>query len=140
MSQTQFYGTGRRKTAVARVFLRPGTGRIQVNGKTVSEYFNRGDHRVAAVQPLSLLEVGEKFDVYATVKGGGITGQAEAMRHGVALALVNYDEDGSTDSEGALGYRQQLRRAGFVTRDARKVERKKLGRRKARKSEQYSKR
>lgn len=140
MSQVQFYATGRRKTAVARVFLRPGTGRVQVNGKTVNEYFNRGDHRVAALQPLALLEVGEKFDIFATVKGGGITGQAEAVRHGVAWALVNYDEDGSTDSEGALGYRQQLRRAGYVTRDARKVERKKLGHKKARKSEQYSKR
>ncbi len=141
MSQAQsFYGTGRRKSSVARVFLKAGSGRIQINNATLDKYFDRQTHRITVVSPLDLLEVSEKFDIYATVAGGGITGQAEALRHGIARALLNYDENDTVDTEGALGYRAQLRRAGFLTRDAREVERKKLGRKKARKSEQYSKR
>jgi len=141
MSQVQpFYGTGRRKTSVARVFMKPGTGRVEINSKTLDTYFGRETHRITVKQPLDLLEINDKFDVYATVTGGGITGQAEALRHGIARALINYDEGDSAEGEGALGYRGLLRQAGYVTRDARKVERKKLGHKKARKSEQYSKR
>jgi small subunit ribosomal protein S9 len=141
MSQAQsFYGTGRRKSSVARVFLKAGTGAIKINNSELEKYFCRETHRMTVKMPLDLLEISEKFDVFATVTGGGITGQAEALRHGIARALVCYDENDIVAEEGALGYRSSLRRAGWLTRDARKVERKKLGRKKARKSEQYSKR
>ncbi|MCC6134209.1 MAG: 30S ribosomal protein S9 [Candidatus Contendobacter sp.] len=130
MAQTQHYGTGRRKTATARVFLRPGTGNILVNQRPLDEYFGRETSRMVVHQALEVVDFKEKFDIYATVKGGGITGQAGAIRHGITRALLEYDES----------LRPTLRKAGFVTRDAREVERKKVGLRKARRATQYSKR
>lgn len=124
------YGTGRRKTSAARVFLRPGTGNISINGRTLDTYFGRETARMVVRQPLQLVEMADKLDVTITVEGGGISGQAGAIRHGIARALIEYDE----------ALRSSLRRAGFVTRDAREVERKKVGLRKARKRPQYSKR
>lgn len=124
------YGTGRRKTSTARVFLSAGSGNITVNGKTLDEYFGRETSRMVVRQPLELLEVANKFDIYVTVKGGGISGQAGAIRHGITRALIESDET----------LKASLRTAGFVTRDARQVERKKLGLRKARKRPQFSKR
>jgi small subunit ribosomal protein S9 len=130
MSATQYYGTGRRKTATARVFLRPGTGAITINDRSIEVYFGRETARMIVRQPLELTETLEKFDVFITVKGGGGFGQAGAIRHGVTRALMEYDET----------LRPALRKAGFVTRDAREVERKKVGLRKARKRPQFSKR
>lgn len=130
MSATQNYGTGRRKTATARVFLRPGTGKISINDRALDTFFGRETARTVVRQPLELTETLEKFDVYVTVAGGGVSGQAGAIRHGITRALIEYDE----------GYRSSLRKAGYVTRDAREVERKKVGLRKARKRPQYSKR
>ena len=130
MSATQNYGTGRRKTATARVFLRPGTGKISINDRALDTFFGRETARMVVRQPLELTETLEKFDVYVTVAGGGVSGQAGALRHGITRALIEYDE----------GYRSSLRKAGYVTRDAREVERKKVGLRKARKRPQYSKR
>ncbi|MDX9686069.1 MULTISPECIES: 30S ribosomal protein S9 [Halopseudomonas] len=130
MSVTQNYGTGRRKTATARVFLRPGTGNISINNRTIEQFFGRETARMVVRQPLELTGNTEKFDVYVTVQGGGISGQAGAIRHGITRALMEYDET----------LRSELRKAGFVTRDAREVERKKVGLRKARKRPQYSKR
>ena len=124
------YGTGRRKTAAARVFLKPGTGNITVNDRPLDEFFGRETGRMIVRQPLELVQLTNKFDITVTVAGGGITGQAGAIRHGITRALMEYD--------GEL--RKQLRVAGFVTRDAREVERKKVGRRKARRGPQYSKR
>ncbi len=124
------YGTGRRKTSTARVFLSAGSGNITVNGKTLDEYFGRETSRMVVRQPLELLEVASKFDIYVTVKGGGISGQAGAIRHGITRALIESDDT----------LKPSLRAAGFVTRDARQVERKKLGLRKARKRPQFSKR
>ncbi|WP_290578883.1 30S ribosomal protein S9 [Ketobacter sp.] len=124
------YGTGRRKTAAARVFLKPGSGNISINGRSLDQYFGRETARMVVRQPLELVEVGDKFDVYVTVKGGGGSGQAGAIRHGITRALMEYDET----------LRATLRKAGFVTRDAREVERKKVGLRKARKRPQFSKR
>jgi small subunit ribosomal protein S9 len=126
----QYYGTGRRKTSTARVFLRAGTGNITVNTLPLDEYFGRETSRMIVRQPLELTELLEKFDVLVTVKGGGDTGQSGAIRHGLTRALMEYD--------GTL--RPALRKAGFVTRDARMVERKKVGFRKARKKPQFSKR
>ena len=130
MSATQNYGTGRRKTATARVFLRPGTGRISINNRTLENFFARETARMMVRQPLELTDTLEKFDIMVTVAGGGASGQAGAMRHGITRALMDYDET----------LRPELRKAGFVTRDAREVERKKVGLRKARKRPQYSKR
>ena len=130
MAITQNYGTGRRKTSTARVFLRPGSGQITINGKALDDYFGRQTSRMVVRQPLELVEMVEKFDVMITVEGGGASGQAGAIRHGITRALVEYDENLKGD----------LRRAGYVTRDAREVERKKVGLRKARKRPQYSKR
>ena len=130
MSTTQYYGTGRRKTSTARVFLRAGTGSITVNGRSLDEFFGRETARMIVRQPLELTENLEKFDVYVTVKGGGGNGQAGAIRHGITRALMDYDET----------LRPALREAGYVTRDARMVERKKVGLRKARKKPQFSKR
>ncbi|MFW6041522.1 MAG: 30S ribosomal protein S9 [Guyparkeria sp.] len=130
MAMTQNYGTGRRKTSSARVFLRPGTGKININGKSLEDFFGRETAQMVVRQPLELLEVGDKFDVVATVAGGGPSGQAGAVRHGLTRALMDYDES----------LRPKLREAGFVTRDARQVERKKVGLRKARRSVQFSKR
>lgn len=130
MSLNQNYGTGRRKTATARVFLRPGNGQITVNAKPLDVYFGRRTARMVVRQPLELLKVVNSFDVYVTVKGGGPSGQAGAIRHGITRALIEYD----------TANKEALRRAGYVTRDAREVERKKVGLRKARKRPQYSKR
>lgn len=130
MSVTQYYGTGRRKTATARVFVTQGNGNITVNSKTLDAFFGREVARMIVRQPLELLDVSGKFDIKATVTGGGSFGQAGAIRHGLTRALIEYDE----------ANRQPLRKAGFVTRDAREVERKKVGLRKARKRPQYSKR
>ena len=124
------YGTGRRKTATARVYLKPGTGRITVNARPVDEFFGRETGRMIVRQPLEVAQLTDKFDIQAHVSGGGITGQAGAIRHGITRALIEYDEN----------LRRPLRAAGFVTRDAREVERKKVGRRKARRGPQYSKR
>ena len=130
MATTQNYGTGRRKTSTARVFLRPGSGQISINGKGLDDYFGRQTSRMVVRQPLELVDMVEKFDVTITVEGGGASGQAGAIRHGITRALVEYDENLKGD----------LRRAGYVTRDAREVERKKVGLRKARKRPQFSKR
>ncbi len=130
MAESYSYGTGRRKTSAARVFMRPGSGRIIVNGRPVEEYFGRETARMIIRQPLEVAGVVDRFDIRVTVKGGGASGQAGAIRHGVARALVEYDES----------LRPNLRRAGFMTRDAREVERKKVGLRKARKRPQFSKR
>ena len=124
------YGTGRRKTSAARVFLKPGSGKITVNDRPLDEFFGRETGRMIVRQPLELVQLANKFDISATVSGGGITGQAGAIRHGITRALIEYDEE----------LRKPLRVAGFVTRDAREVERKKVGRRKARRGTQYSKR
>ena len=124
------YGTGRRKTSTARVFLERGNGDITINGRPLDEYFGRETARMVVRQPFEAVEMAGQFDVRATVKGGGGTGQAGAIRHGIARALIEYDET----------LRRPLRQAGFVTRDARKVERKKIGLHKARKRPQYSKR
>jgi len=126
----QFLGTGRRKTSVARVFLRPGKGVITVNGRKIEDYFKRGTSRKTVCEPLELVGKIDFFDVLVNVQGGGNTGQAGAVRHGITRALMEFDET----------LRPSLRAAGFVTRDARKVERKKVGLRKARKRPQYSKR
>lgn len=130
MAEPYSYGTGRRKTSTARVFMRPGSGRIIVNGRPIDEYFGRETARMIIRQPLEVADVVDRFDIQVTVKGGGASGQAGAIRHGVARALVEYDEM----------LRPDLRRAGFITRDAREVERKKVGLRKARKRPQFSKR
>ncbi|MCC5855815.1 MAG: 30S ribosomal protein S9 [Idiomarina sp.] len=130
MADTQYYGTGRRKSSTARVFLRPGSGAIKINNRTLEEYFGRETARMVVRQPLELLEVADKFDLHVTVAGGGTTGQAGAIRHGITRALMQYDE----------ALRGDLRKAGYVTRDARKVERKKVGLHKARKRPQFSKR
>ena len=130
MSVSQYYGTGRRKTSTARVFLKNGDGNITVNSKPLDQYFGREVARMIVRQPLELTETNEKFDVNVTVSGGGSFGQAGAIRHGITRALMEYDES----------LRGTLRGAGFVTRDAREVERKKVGLRKARKRPQFSKR
>ncbi len=124
------YGTGRRKTSTARVYLKPGTGKIVINDRTLDEFFGRETGRMIVRQPLEVAQLANKFDVSVQVEGGGITGQAGAIRHGITRALIEYDET----------LRKPLRQAGFVTRDAREVERKKVGRRKARRRPQYSKR
>ncbi|MBL8300629.1 MAG: 30S ribosomal protein S9 [Rhodanobacteraceae bacterium] len=130
MALQQNYGTGRRKTSAARVFLRPGTGNITVNGKTLDTFFGRETARMIVRQPLELLNVTEKFDILVTVEGGGTTGQAGAIRLGISRALTEYDES----------LKSSLRKAGFMTRDAREVERKKVGLHKARRATQFSKR
>ena len=123
-------GTGRRKTSAARVFLRKGSGAIVVNGKPLDEFFGRETSRMIVRQPLELTQMADKFDIQVNVAGGGITGQAGAIRLGIARALVEYDET----------LKAPLRRAGFMTRDARAVERKKVGLHKARRATQFSKR
>ena len=130
MSATQYYGTGRRKTSTARVFLVPGTGKITINNVPLDEYFGRPTARMVVRQPLELVKATEQFDIKVNVDGGGISGQAGAIRHGITRALIKHDEE----------LRAPLREAGFVTRDARVVERKKVGLRKARKRPQFSKR
>jgi len=130
MTNQQHYGTGRRKTSTARVFIKPGSGNISVNNKPLDKFFGRKTAQMIVKQPLELTSLNEKFDVNATVKGGGITGQAGAIRHGLTRAIMSYDE----------ALRPALRKAGFVTRDAREVERKKVGLRKSRRATQFSKR
>jgi len=129
VSQTN-YGTGRRKTAAARVYMKPGSGVITVNNRPLDTFFGRETGRMIVRQPLEAVELVSRFDITVHVEGGGITGQAGAIRHGITRALIEYDES----------LRKTLRVAGFVTRDAREVERKKVGRRKARRGPQYSKR
>lgn len=152
----QNYGTGRRKTSTARVFLRTGKGKIQINEKSLDEYFGRKTARMVVLQALELVDVVDKFDLLVTVKGGGIMGQAGAIRHAITRALIQYDEElnppvtteeeegssgsGSASGSSASSFRRILRKAGYVTRDAREVERKKVGLHKARKRPQYSKR
>jgi small subunit ribosomal protein S9 len=130
MPANEFYGTGRRKTSTARVRLKPGKGAIMINERSLDQFFGRETGRMIVRQPLELAQLVDKFDITVRVAGGGITGQAGAIRHGITRALMAYDE----------GLRKSLRKAGFVTRDAREVERKKVGRRKARRGPQYSKR
>ncbi|WP_213990864.1 30S ribosomal protein S9 [Sodalis sp. dw_96] len=130
MAENQYYGTGRRKSSSARVFIKPGRGNIVINQRSLDQYFGRETARMVVRQPLELIGVVEKFDLFITVSGGGISGQAGAIRHGITRALMQYDES----------LRGELRKAGFVTRDARKVERKKVGLRKARRRPQFSKR
>ncbi|HAS2691914.1 TPA: 30S ribosomal protein S9 [Vibrio cholerae] len=126
MAENQYYGTGRRKSSAARVFIKPGSGNIVINKRSLEEYFGRPTSCMVVKQPLELVDMVEKLDLYITVKGGGISGQAGAIRHGITRALMEYDES--------------LRPAGYVTRDARRVERKKVGLRKARRRPQFSKR
>jgi small subunit ribosomal protein S9 len=130
MAATQYYGTGRRKTSTARVFLRQGRGNISINERPLEQYFGRQVARMIVRQPLELVGLGEKFDIHVSVSGGGSFGQAGAIRHGITRALIEYDET----------LKSTLRQQGYVTRDAREVERKKVGLRKARKRPQYSKR
>ena len=130
MSVTQYYGTGRRKTSTARVYLTSGSGNITVNRRPLDGYFGREVARMIVRQPLELVEMSEKFDITVSVRGGGSFGQAGAIRHGITRALMDYDSE----------LKPTLRKAGFVTRDAREVERKKVGLRKARKKPQFSKR
>jgi small subunit ribosomal protein S9 len=124
------YGTGRRKSSVARVFIKRGTGKIVVNGRPIDEYFNRETGRMIARQPLELTNNATTFDIQVNVDGGGESGQAGAVRHGIARALVDYDET----------LKPALSKGGLITRDAREVERKKVGLRKARRRKQFSKR
>jgi small subunit ribosomal protein S9 len=130
MASTQYYGTGRRKSSSARVFLRSGKGDIIINDQPLDKYFGRETARMVVRQPLECVEMVDKFDILATVAGGGSSGQAGAIRHGITRALLEYDE----------ALRAPLRKAGYVTRDDREVERKKVGLRKARRATQYSKR
>jgi small subunit ribosomal protein S9 len=147
----QYYGTGRRKSSTARVFLKTGTGKITINSLTVDQYFGRETARMVIQQALKAVDMESKFDLQITVRGGGDMGQAGAIRHGITRALINYDEEfaakkpvndatAADDSANDNSYRRILRRLGYVTRDSREVERKKVGHRKARKKEQYSKR
>ncbi|MGQ9736061.1 MAG: 30S ribosomal protein S9 [Thermaceae bacterium] len=126
----QYYGTGRRKTSVARVFLKPGSGNVSVNGQELDEYFQGLVRAVAALEPLQAVDALGRFDAYITVKGGGKSGQIDAIKLGVARALLQYNPD----------LRAKLKPLGFLTRDAREVERKKYGKHKARRAPQYSKR
>ena len=130
MATTKYYGTGRRKSSVARVYLVPGTGKITINKRDIDEYFGLETLKVVVRQPLTATETADKFDVLVNVRGGGYTGQAGAIRHGIARALLNVDAD----------YRPVLKKAGFLTRDPRMKERKKYGLKAARRAPQFSKR
>ena len=130
MASSTFYGTGRRKSSIARVFLTPGTGKITINKKDIDEYFGLETLKIIARQPLEATNMADKFDVIVNVKGGGFTGQAGAIRHGIARALNKYD----------LDLRPTLKKAGYLTRDPRMKERKKYGLKKARRAPQFSKR
>ncbi len=130
MAETQYYATGRRKSSSARVFMRNGSGSIVINGRPIDVFFGRKTAQMIVKQPLDVVNMNDKFDFHITVKGGGNTGQSGAIRHAITRALISYDE----------GLRSPLRKAGFVTRDAREVERKKVGLRKARRATQFSKR
>ncbi len=139
-AQQPLYGTGRRKTSTARVYIKPGNGSITVNQHTLEKYFGRKTSQMIVRQPLEVTNLAGKFDVVVTVKGGGINGQAGAIRHGIARALLKYEREIGADTNAENSIRKLLRKAGHVTRDAREVERKKVGRHKARKGTQYSKR
>lgn len=130
MADNRFYGTGRRKNAIARVWILPGTGAVKINNRELDEYFGKKTLEMIVRQPLELTDSLGKFDVMATVKGGGVTGQAGAVRHGISRALCQADEN----------YRPALKAAGFLTRDPRMKERRKYGLKKARKASQFSKR
>ena len=130
MSEIQYYGTGRRKTATARIFLRPGAGEIEINGRQLDDYLSSEVLKMIVKQPLLLTETAEKFDIYGTVNGGGPSGQAGALRHGIARALIEYNAE----------LRERLKAEGFLTRDPRKKERKKYGQKGARARYQFSKR
>lgn len=130
MAETQYNGTGRRKTSTARVRIIPGKGEIKINNRPLEQYFGRETARMIVRQPLEAVGIGDKFDIIVNVRGGGNSGQAGAIRHGITRALIEYDES----------LRSPLRKAGYVTRDARAVERKKVGLHKARRRPQYSKR
>ena len=130
MAVTQYYGTGRRKSSVARVYLRPGTGKITINKKDIDEYFGQDILKMIIMQPLNVTEAAEKFDVYVNVQGGGYSGQAGAIKHGIARALLNVDP----------ANRSVLKKAGYLTRDPRMKERKKYGLKAARRAPQFSKR
>lgn len=130
MSTQIYYGTGRRKSSAARVYLKKGSGSFTINNRTLEQYFGRETGRMIVHQALQATDMADKFDINVMVKGGGISGQAGAIRHGITRALIQYDES----------LRKPLRQAGFVTRDARQVERKKIGLHKARKRPQFSKR
>lgn len=138
----QYYGTGRRKSAIARVFMRRGKGKITVNDRSLEEYFCRETACMVVMQPLETVDMVNKFDLYITVEGGGVSGQAGAVRLGIAKALVSYDEIGLTKDEEVNpdSFRRKLRKRGLLTRDSRIVERKKVGLHKARRATQYSKR
>ena len=136
--KNSYYGTGHRKTSIAKVTLTPGTGKITVNGRDVEEYFPSKICVMDLSQPLELTNTKEMFDVTATVKGGGYTGQTGAIRHGITKALLEYDSTTPADSENS--FRKILKAAGFITRDPRKKERKKPGLKKARRAPQFSKR
>jgi small subunit ribosomal protein S9 len=129
-AQTQYYGTGRRKTASARVFLRPGSGEVEVNGRSLDSYFPNDIHKMIIKQPLQLTETVDRFDLFVTVEGGGASGQAGAVRHGISRALLEYNVE----------LRERLKAAGLLTRDPRKKERKKFGQKGARARFQFSKR
>lgn len=130
MAEQTYYSTGRRKSSTARVYLKKGSGNITINRRSLEQYFGRETGRMVVRQPLQTTNMSDKFDINISVRGGGISGQAGAIRHGITRALIEYDET----------LRKSLRQAGFVTRDAREVERKKIGLHKARKRPQYSKR
>ncbi len=130
MNEVSFYGTGRRKTAAARVYLRPGTGEVSVNGRSLDEFFPNESLKMIIKQPLLLTETAEKFDIAVTVEGGGSAGQAGAIRHGISRALIEYNAE----------LRDRLKSAGLLTRDPRKKERKKYGQKGARARFQFSKR
>jgi len=130
MAVTSYYGTGKRKSSVARVWLRPGTGKITINNRSIDEYFGRETSKMIIKQPLELVEKVDQFDIYVTVMGGGDSGQAGAIKHGITKALLQVSED----------LRPTLKKAGFITRDSRIKERKKYGKRSARARFQYSKR
>jgi small subunit ribosomal protein S9 len=149
-AKQSFYGTGRRKSSTARVYLKPGTGNIIINENVLDKYFGRKTARMIVRQPLDVTNLHDKFDIIVNVAGGGTSGQAGAIRHGIARALCKYgvslgepevtEEGGDGSDTGTVTLRKLLRRAGYLTRDAREVERKKVGRHKARKGTQYSKR
>lgn len=148
MAKEYFYGTGRRKSSTARVFIKSGKGDVTINERSLENYFGRETSRMVVRQPLEVTDLQGKFDIVVSVDGGGINGQAGAIRHGISRALVQYEKKTTGDDEGnaettAVGagsIRKALRKAGYLTRDAREVERKKVGRHKARKGTQYSKR
>ncbi len=135
LQSEQVYATGRRKTSSARVFIRHGSGNILINKLSLERYFSRDTARMLVRQPLERLDVKDRFDIHVTVKGGGISGQAGAIRHGISRALITYE-----GGEGDTPWKTSLRQAGYVTRDPREVERKKIGCVKARRGKQFSKR